>query len=190
MDQVQKLEISQHTAFLAVSWSLYWNLFTAEHVKNVMTILMWMWFWVIPPSQLAKNQDDNDDSRDPSQRDWATKNFNQRHFDPGWGESSESANGYLVVFWWVQEGGLPFFADAQGDSLLTIKREKPPVPHWLTPMSTQRCPKFSEFNTPQEKFPHIFHALPASIGGFHMDSPRLFLLSNMAVTLSTGSHEL
>ena len=119
---------------------------------------------------------------------------------------SQWLSGGILV---VQEGGLPFFADAQGESLLTIKREKPPVPHWLTPMSTQRCPKFSEFNTPQEKFPHIYHALPASIGGFHMDLPRLFLLSNMAVTpsilrnkghramsahmhqlLRTGSHEL
>ena len=100
MDQVQKLEISQHTAFLAVSWSLYWNLFTAEHVKNVMTILMWMWFWVIPPSQLAKDQDDNDDSRDPSQRDWATKNFNQRHFDPGWGDHLNQP----MAIWWYSGG--------------------------------------------------------------------------------------
>ena len=86
---------------------------------------------------------------------------------------SQWLSGGILV---VQEGGLPFFADAQGDSLLTIKREKPPVPHWLTAMSTQRCPKFSEFNTPQEKFPHIYHALPASIGGFHMDSLRLFFV--------------
>lgn len=96
---------------------------------------------------------------------------------------SQWLSGGILV---VQEGGLPFFADAQGDSLLTIKREKPPVPHWLTPMSTQRCPKFSEF------FPLLRRSFLIFITRFqlplvfvHMDSPLLFLLSNMAVTPST-----
>ena len=95
---------------------------------------------------------------------------------------SQWLSGGILV---VQEGGLPFFADAQGDSLLTIKREKPPVPHWLTPMSTQRCPKFSEF------FPLLRRSFLIFITRFQLplvfvsSSLHWFLLSNMAVTPST-----
>ena len=181
----------------AVSWSLSWNLFTAENVKMSWPFWCERDFGWSPPSQLAKNHDDNDDSRDPSQRDWATKKFNQRDILILGGGSSQSANGYLVVFWWFKRVVYHFL---QIPKVLPIPFKvlrakigrfcwpssgikKPPVPHWLTPV-------------PQRKYFQSFQSLTLLRRSFlishctrfqlhchelidNMDSPNAFFLSNM-----------